>query len=127
MKILIIEDNTDLRDIFISLFSKAGHDVSAAQNGLEGLVKAVDFKPEIVLLDLMMPEMNGYDFLKALSDNTSISPFIIIVSNLSQQSDIDMAKAKGAHEYIRKSDFAGESLVTEVQRLYDARVGKQGK
>jgi two-component system, OmpR family, phosphate regulon response regulator PhoB len=124
MKILIIEDNTDLRDIYSSLFTKAGHQIAAAENGLDGVVKAVDFKPDIVLLDLMMPEMNGYDFLKALADNTSISPYIIIVSNLSQQTDIDLAKANGAHEYIRKSDFAGEALVKEVERLYKERMGK---
>lgn len=124
MKILIIEDNEDLRDIYESLFTKAGHKIATAENGLDGVVQAVDFKPEIVLLDLMMPEMNGYDFLKALASNTSVSPFVIVVSNLSQQSDIDTAKAHGAHEYLRKSDFAGEALVTEVERLYKERMGK---
>ena len=111
MKILIVEDNGDLRDIYTSLFTTTGHQIASAENGLDGVVKAVDFKPDIVLLDL-------------ISDNTSVSPFVIIVSNLSQQADIDMAKARGAHEYIRKSDFAGESLVAEVERLYQARVGK---
>lgn len=121
-KIMIVEDNADLRDIYDNLFTKAGHTVVTAANGLDGVVKAVDFKPEIVLLDLMMPEMNGYEFLKALSDNTSIAPYIIVVSNLSQQADIDIAMANGAHQYIRKSDFAGEALVAEVERLYQARL-----
>jgi two-component system response regulator AdeR len=124
MKILIIEDNTDLRDIFSSLFKQAGHEVQAAENGLDGIVKAVDFDPQIILLDLMMPEMNGYDFLKALAGNTSISPFVIVVSNLSQPSDISLAKESGAHEYLRKSDYTGEVLVKEVERLYKARVGE---
>lgn len=118
MKILIVEDNTDLQDIYGGLFTAAGHTVDGAVNGLEGIVKAVDFNPDIVLLDLMMPEMNGYEFLKALRNNTSISPFVIVVSNLSQQSDIDIAKANGAHEYLRKSDYVGETLVKEVERLY---------
>lgn len=124
MKILIVEDNTDLRDIFTHLFSQAGHDVAAAINGLDGLAKAVDEKPDIILLDLMMPEMNGYDFLQAMSQQTIISPFIIVVSNLSQQADIDLAITRGAHEYIRKSDFAGEALVQEVERLYQERHSK---
>lgn len=123
MKILIVEDNVDLRDIFDNLFRLAGHEIQTAENGLEGLVKAVDFNPEIILLDLMMPEMNGYEFLKALAGNTSISPFVVVISNLSQQSDIDLAKKSGAHEYLRKSDYAGEALVKEVERLYMARVG----
>lgn len=120
-KIMIVEDNSDLRDIYENLFTKAGHTVGTAANGLDGVVKAVDFNPDIVLLDLMMPEMNGYEFLKALAENTSITPYIIVVSNLSQQADIDIAIANGAHQYIRKSDFAGEALVAEVERLYEAR------
>lgn len=127
MKILIVEDNTDLQDIYGGLFTAAGNEVDSALNGLDGIVKVVDFKPDIVLLDLMMPEMSGYEFLKALRDNTSVTPFVIVVSNLSQKSDIDVAKANGAHEYIRKSDFVGEALVKEVERMYAAhRPAEQG-
>lgn len=121
MKVLIVEDNTDLQDIYGGLFTTAGHEVGGALNGLDGIVKAIDFKPDVILLDLMMPEMSGYEFLKALRDNTSITPFVIVVSNLSQQSDIDIAKANGAHHYLRKSDFVGETLVKEVERLYAER------
>jgi DNA-binding response OmpR family regulator len=121
MKILIVEDNTDLQDIYGDLFRAAGHEVEGSVNGLDGIVKVVDYNPDIVLLDLMMPEMSGYEFLKALRDNTSVTPFVIVVSNLSQKSDVDTAKSYGAHEYIRKSDFAGEALVSEVERMYAAR------
>lgn len=119
MKLLIVEDNKDLQDIYTGLFTAAGYEVTTADNGLDGIVKVVDVKPAIVLLDLMMPEMSGYEFLHALRDNTSVAPFVIVVSNLSQQSDIDIAKANGAHEYLRKSDFVGDDLVSEVQRLYE--------
>lgn len=126
MKILIVEDNTDLQDIYGGLFTAAGHEVTGALNGLDGIVKAVDFKPDIILLDLMMPEMNGYEFLGALRDNTSISPFVVVVSNLSQQADVDSAKANGAHAYLRKSDFVGDGLLKEVERLYaDRQAGNQ--
>lgn len=118
MKILIVEDNTDLQDIYSGLFVAAGHQVDGAVNGLEGIVKVVDSKPDVILLDLMMPEMSGFEFLKALRDNTSIRPFVVVVSNLSQQTDIDTAKANGAHAYLRKSDFVGEDLLKEVERLY---------
>lgn len=120
MKLLIVEDNKDLQDIYTGLFAAAGYQVDTADNGLDGIVKVVDSKPDIVILDLMMPEMSGYEFLQALRDNTSVTPFVIVVSNLSQQSDITAAKANGAHEYLRKSDFVGDDLVKEVQRLYDA-------
>lgn len=117
MKILIIEDNADLRDIFAHFFVKAGHQVTTAENGRDGLEKTAD-APDIILLDLMMPEMNGYDFLNELPAKDAGSPFVVVVSNLSLQSDVDTALAKGAHAYLRKSDFAGSTLVTEVERLY---------
>jgi DNA-binding response OmpR family regulator len=121
MKLLVIEDNADLRDIYKSQFTAAGNEVETAANGLDGIVAAVDFKPDVVLLDLMMPEMSGYDFLKALRNNTSISPFVIVLSNLSQQADIDVALANGAHHYLLKSDFVGDALLEEVERLYNDR------
>lgn len=127
MKLLIIEDNKDLQDIYTGLFTAVGYQVSTADNGLDGIVKTVDDKPEIVLLDLMMPEMSGYEFLRALRENTSVTPFVIVVSNLSQESDIAIAKANGAHEYLRKSDFVGDELVKEVERLYANWMARPGK
>lgn len=117
MRILIIEDNPDLRDIFDDLFVRAGHKTQVANNGRSGIDIVDEFKPHVVLLDIMMPEMNGYDFLQALGDKKT-KPFIVVVSNLTQQSDIDVAKQRGAHAYLRKSDFAGEALVKETERLY---------
>lgn len=122
--LLIVEDNKDLQDIYTGLFTSAGYQVETADNGLDGIVKTADSKPDIVLLDLMMPEMSGYEYLHALRDNTSVAPFVIVVSNLSQQADIDVAKANGAHEYLRKSDFVGDDLVKEVERLYKNWVAK---
>lgn len=122
--LLIVEDNKDLQDIYTGLFKGAGYEVETADNGLDGIVKTADSKPDIVLLDLMMPEMSGYEYLHALRDNTSVAPFVIVVSNLSQQSDIDVAKSNGAHEYLRKSDFVGDDLVKEVERLYKNWVAK---
>jgi DNA-binding response OmpR family regulator len=118
MKILIVEDNKDLQSIYEGLFMAAGHDVKVSGNGLIGITDAVDYQPDTVLLDIMMPEMNGNEFLKALRNNTSISPVVIVCSNLSQQFDIDTALVNGAHFYLRKSDFTGDVLVKEVERLY---------
>lgn len=120
MKIQIVEDNQDLQAIFEGLFAAAGHDVKVSSDGLNGITDTVDYKPEVILLDIMMPEMSGYDFLGALRNNTSINPLVIICSNLSQQSDIDKALALGAHHYIRKSDYVGDQLLKTVEQLYEA-------
>lgn len=119
MKILIVEDNADLRAIYDSLFSAAGHKVKACDNGLTAVTEAVDFHPEAVLLDIMMPEMNGYEFLTTLRNNTSMAPFIVVCSNVSEQNDIAKAMAAGAHHYIRKSEAIGQTLVDEVVKHYE--------
>lgn len=118
MKIQLIEDNEDLRDIYTQLFESAGHTVASNDNGLNGITSMVEYQPDVVLLDIMMPELDGYEFLSAVRNNTSMDPMIIACSNLSQQPDIDRAIQAGADAYLKKSDFMGERLVFEVERQY---------
>lgn len=120
MKIQIVEDNADLRGLYELLFKNAGYEVKTSMNGLEGVTDIVDFQPNVVLLDIMMPEMDGYKFLEALSNNTSLSPVIIVCSNLTEQVDIDRALSHGAHFYLRKSDYIGEELVKAVVAAYES-------
>ena len=118
MKIQLIEDNEDLREIYTQLFESAGHTVKSNNNDLNGITEMVEDQPDVVLLDIMMPEMDGYEFLHALKNNTSMEPMVIACSNLSQQSDIDRALQSGADAYLKKSDFMGDSLVQEVEKRY---------
>lgn len=118
MKIQLIEDNEDLRDIYTQLFTSAGHVVASNSNGLNGITEMVEYQPDVVLLDIMMPEMDGYEFLRALKNNTSMQPMVVACSNLSQQSDIDRAMEAGADSYIKKSDFVGDALVHEIENRY---------
>jgi DNA-binding response OmpR family regulator len=116
-KILIVEDNLDLCEIYRLSFEAAEFVVKIALEGLNGIVEVVDFQPDVVLLDLMMPQMNGYEFLQALKDNTSMDVTVIVCSNLSQEVDIKKALNVGADYYLKKSDFDGPSLVAKVQEL----------
>ena len=118
MKIQLIEDNEDLRNIYTQLFESAGHTVASNDNGLNGITAMVEYQPDAVLLDIMMPEMDGYEFLSALKNNTSMEPMVIACSNLSQQIDIDRALTSGADAYLKKSDYLDDSLVTKVEQLY---------
>lgn len=118
MKLLIIEDNRDLQKIYQDLFTSAGHEVAVSDNGLTGITEVAENPPEVILLDIMTPELNGYDFLTALKHNTSIQSLVIVCSNLGQQTDVDRALARGADHYLKKSDYIGEDLVKEVERLY---------
>lgn len=113
-KVLIIEDNADLQEIYKLRFMKAGFEVELCNNGLEGVVKAVQSHPSVILLDIMMPQMSGYEVLEAIQKNSSIRLPIIVCSNLSQEEDIQKAMNAGADLYLCKSDHSGSEMVNKV-------------
>lgn len=118
MKLLLVDDNQSLCEMYTILFTASGYEVKTSPNGLAAITDAVDFKPDIVLLDILMPEMSGYGFLDALNNNTSMRPVVIILSNLGEQVEIDRALGHGADAYLQKSDYVGKTLVEKVQKLY---------
>lgn len=113
-KVLIVEDNVDLQEIYKIYFEAAGFEVIQRTDGLSGIAELVDLKPDLVLLDIMMPQMNGFEVLEVIKNQSSIDIPIIICSNLSQKSDVDKAFQSGADEYFRKSDFDGQQIVEKV-------------
>ena len=116
-KILIIEDNTDIQQLYKYAFEASGYVVKTSNNGLDGLNDAIEYQPDVILLDIMMPEMNGFEVLSAFTTNTSLSMPIIITSNLSQESDKQKALTAGASLYLVKSDYEGPDLVAKVNEF----------
>jgi len=113
-KVLIIEDNSDIQQLYKLSFEAGGYKVKTSNNGLDGMNDAVDFMPDVILLDIMMPEMNGFEVLRAFVANTSLSIPVIVISNLSQENDKQQAIQAGAALYLVKSDFEGPDLVAKV-------------
>lgn len=120
-KVFIVEDNADLREIYRLRFEVAGFTVVTSADGLDFLTKVQEEKPDVVLLDLMLPEMDGFSVLKSMKDNfanTQMGNTIIAVwSNLSEDSDIQRALSGGADVYLRKSDYEGDDLVEKVKEI----------
>lgn len=85
MKILVIDDDYAVREMYKSLFADLGYEVDTAKNGREGLEKVAIFIPDIILLDIAMPEMSGVDFAKKLSENPNPVlrriPFVVLTGN----------------------------------------------
>jgi len=119
-KILIVEDNDDLQQIYKFSFESGGYEVKISGNGLIGITEIVDYKPDVVLLDIMMPEMNGFEFLEALKNNTTISVPVVVVSNLTQEQEKQKAMANGADLYLIKSDYEGPDLVEKINAFLDS-------
>lgn len=117
-KILIVEDNDMLSRAYRMILEKGGHDVKNATNGQEGLEAADDFKPHIILLDLLMPKMGGIEFLRSYDQvNQHSDVKIVVLTNLGKEEDIQEALELGAYKYIIKAHSSPADLAALVDHL----------
>ena len=121
LKIFIAEDEDVLREIYSERFLKSGFDVKTFRNGLELISALSDDTPNIILLDVNMPEMNGYEVLQTIKENFQAQDkqdvIVAIWSNLSSDADVQRAMRAGATTYFKKSEFSGQDLVEGVRGL----------
>ena len=116
-KILIIEDEASLANALrLKLFS-TGYDVEVAPTGKIGLDKLKAIKFDLVLLDLILPEMDGFEVLEAVR-TWDVHPPIIVLSNLSQAEDKERVKALGAVDFFVKSDIELFTLVEYINKFF---------
>jgi len=115
-KILVIEDQEDVRENIVELLQLSNYDVSSASDGKEGVKKALDSPPDLILCDIMMPGMDGYEVLYLLSKNptTSSLPFIFLTAKAEKQ-DFRKGMNMGADDYITKP-FEEMDLLGAVER-----------
>ncbi len=101
--VLLIEDNTDIRENNCELLELEGYKVFAAESGEIGIVLAIEHKPDIILCDILMPGMNGYEVFTELRNDaaTSVIPLIFISASVEKKA-IDSGIAMGAKAYIQK-------------------------
>jgi len=116
-KVLIIEDNQDLVEMYRLKLSLEGFHVETAMDGEKGILAAVETKPDMILLDILMPNMNGFEVLKAIKNNTQMDTKIIVLSNLGQYENIQEAKELGATEYMVKANTTPTMVVAKIKEL----------
>jgi DNA-binding response OmpR family regulator len=116
--ILIVEDEKILREVLAKKFEYEGFKVSTAENGEEGLGLIIAEKPDVVLLDIVMPKMNGYEVLRSLQESRVSIPPIIIISNSGQPVEVDKAINLGAKDYVVKAQITPEEVVKKVQKIF---------
>lgn len=115
-KILMIEDDKFLRKIYRDKLTRAGFDFIEATNGIEGANKIISEKPDLVLLDLILPRKNGFDVLIDMKRNLNTKNIpVIILSNLSQELDIKRGLSFGAEDYLVKTDISLSEVVDKVR------------
>lgn len=117
IKILLIEDDPFLLSMYSVKFESEDFKVLTAEDGEKGIKIALKEKPEIILLDILLPKMNGFEVLAKLkkSDETKNIP-IILLTNLSQKDEISKGLSLGADDYLIKAHFMPSEVVEKIKK-----------
>ena len=117
-KILIIDDDPFIVDMYVIKLREEGFSMETAHDGREGLKKIQEYQPDVVLLDVVMPGMDGFGVLEALrADPPPHTCKIILLTNLGQQQDVERGMHLGADDYLVKAHFTPSEVVAKVKEL----------
>jgi DNA-binding response OmpR family regulator len=118
MKILLMEDDKILRDLLVKKLANNGYDVEAAENGEEGMRMMMACQPNLVLLDIIMPQKSGFEVLEEMRNSDLFKDIpVIIVSNSGQPVEIDKAKEMGVKDWVIKTEFDPHEVLEKVKKL----------
>ena len=117
-KILVIEDEATLQKALNDVLSQEGYNVLSALDGMSGLDLALKENPDLILLDVILPKMDGFEVLKKLKEKDSQIP-IIILTNLSDIDDIQKALDLGATTYLVKADFHLDDVLKKIKKTIE--------
>ncbi len=117
-KILLIEDDPFLVDIYVTKLKESGFLVEAAVDGQEGLKKIEEKKFDLILLDIVLPVIDGWEFLKKLSNSKNAGKLkVIILSNLGQRGEVEKGLKLGAAKYLIKAHYTPSEVIKEVKKI----------
>lgn len=115
-KVLIIEDDKFLRELMSRKLSSEGFETVEAIDGESGIKKIKEEKPEIVLLDLILPGIDGFEVLAKVKDDPETNPIpVVILSNLGQRDDVERGLKLGAIDYLVKAHFTPNEIIKKVR------------
>lgn len=117
-KILVVEDEAFLLDLYQTKLVQEGYEVFVASNGGDGYTAAEAHQPQLILLDILMPKVDGYAMLKKLKANVVLKSIpVILFSNLSQRSEIEKGLKLGAADFIIKTSITPAQLAEKVKSV----------
>lgn len=116
--LLLVEDDPFMVDLLANEFTNAGFALVLAKTGKEGVEKFLEAKPDLILLDLILPDQNGLEALRQIrQDPYGASVRVIVLSNLSDDGNIDEAKKLGVKEYLVKANFDLSEILERVKTV----------
>ncbi|MDD5040098.1 MAG: response regulator [Patescibacteria group bacterium] len=118
IKILLVEDDEFLAGMYVTKLNLEGFDVQLASDGEKGLRLAKEHNPDIILLDVVLPKMSGFDVLKSLKEDSSTKDVpVILLTNLGQRDDVQKGLDLGASDYLIKAHFMPSEVVTKMKGI----------
>ncbi len=116
--ILIIEDDKFLRELIVQKLLKESYNISEAVDGEEGIKKVKEEKPNLVLLDLILPGIDGFEVLSKMKEDSGlVSIPVIILSNLGQKEDVEKGLKLGAVDYLIKAHFTPGEIIDKIKSV----------
>jgi len=117
-KILVVEDEPALQKSLLEYLKRENFETLGASNGEDGIVLAKKERPDLILLDIVLPRKNGYEVIKELKsdDNTSRIP-IVLLTNLGSYADVEKALNLGATTYLVKADYKLEEIIAKIKEI----------
>jgi len=120
-KILVVEDDSFLAGMYLTKFGLEGFDVELASDGKDGLKKAKEWKPDLILLDIVLPIVDGFTVLEKLRGDADAKDIpVVLLTNLGQKSDVERGLSLGAADYLIKAHFMPSEVIEKVKRLLRA-------
>ncbi len=116
-KIMIVEDDLTLGEMYKIKFEKEWFKVKLCTDGFEAISTALEFKPDAILLDIMMPDMNWFETLEVIKNQTGMNTKIIMFSNLDNQADIDKCMQMWADAFFVKAETTPAQAVNKITEL----------
>jgi len=115
--ILIVEDDKFLRELIVQKLLKENYEVSEAVDGEQGITKIKEEKPDLVLLDLILPGIDGFEVLTRMKEDSELSSVpVIILSNLGQKEDVEKGLKLGAVDYLIKAHFTPGEIIEKIKK-----------
>lgn len=115
-KILIVEDDNFVAEVYSTKLLEMGHEVQIAQNGEEGLMKLKQDKPDLILLDILMPIMGGIEMLEELKKKEEWKNIpIILLTNVGERESIQKVRSLGVQDYLIKSHFTPAEVIEKIE------------
>lgn len=117
-KIVLVEDDSFLAGMYVSKLNLEDFEVKLAENGEDGLKLATEIMPDLILLDILLPRMDGFEVLKKLKQNPSTADIpVILLTNLGQKKDVDRGLALGAEDYLIKAHFMPNEVIAKIKKI----------